>query len=239
MQSTNIAELQPRAEFGIVARQFQEQPARLHLLYGHSGVFTAGLIIGSAAQQPIAVIDGAIRFNSYTLAKVAAYLGMPAKILLHRTHVTRSFTAFQTEAAITTKLPRFLATHPCRIVVILGLLDTYYDEQVKPHECRQSLHRIIHTLRELVKKNIHVLIADVEVAEPPKGKENLFQFIKNSADVVTLLEPKENGFHFIEEITVPRATVVQELNSFTAENNSVKKGENSYGTKQRYIHTCR
>ncbi|MDI6765518.1 MAG: hypothetical protein QME52_01640 [Bacteroidota bacterium] len=197
MQSTNIAELQPRAEFGIVARRFQEQPARLHLLHGHSGVFTAGLIIGSAAQQSIAVIDAATRFNSYTLAKVAAYLGIPAKILLRRTYVTRSFTAFQTEAAITTKLPRFLAANPCRVVVILGLLDTYYDEQVKPHECRQSLQRILHTLKDMVKKNIHVLIADVEVAEPPKGKENLFQFIKNSVDVATILESCENGFHFI------------------------------------------
>ncbi len=222
MQSTNIAELQPRAEFGIEARRFQTQPARLHLLHGHSGVFTAGLIIGSAAQQPIAIIDAATRFNSYTLAKVAAYLGIPAKTLLHRTYVTRSFTAFQTEASITTKLPRFLAAHPCRIVVILGLLDTYYDEQVKPRECQQSLQRIMNTLRELVKKNIHVLIADVEVAEPPKGKENLFQFIKNSVDDITILESREEGFHFINFMGM-----------------LFKKGENSYGTKQRYLHTCR
>ncbi|MBA4313259.1 MAG: hypothetical protein C0417_11585 [Chlorobiaceae bacterium] len=204
------AELQPPPDFSSVAQQFQKQPAKLHLLHGHSGVFTVGLIIGSASQQPIAVIDGATRFNSYTLSKVAAYLGIPAKALLHRTHVTRSFTAFQTEAAITTKLPSFLATHQCRIVVILGLLDTYYDEQVKPYECLKSLQRIVNTLKELVKQNIHVLIADIEVADPPKGKENLFKLVKDAADDVAILEINENGFRL--------------------------KGENNYGTKQRYIH---
>ncbi|MBI5020202.1 MAG: hypothetical protein HZB59_02085 [Ignavibacteriales bacterium] len=196
---THIAKIQDIAEFSIIARQFQKQPAKLHLLHGHSSVFTVGLIIGSATQQPIAVIDGAVRFNSYTLSKVAAYLGIPAKVLLHRTHVTRAFTAFQTEAAITTKLPRFLATHHCQIVVILGLLDTYYDEQVKPHECQQSLHRILQTLRELVKQNHHILIADIEVANPPKGKENIFKLVKDAVDDATILDITENGFRLKEE----------------------------------------
>ncbi len=195
----HTTELKPLADFSIVARQFQTQPAKLHLLHGHSGVFTVGLIIGSAAQQPIAVIDGAVRFNSYTLAKIAESLGITPKLLLSRTHVTRSFTAFQTEAAITTKLPRFLVTHPCRIVIILGLLGAYYDEQVKPHECQQSLRRIMQTLRELVKQNIHVLIADAEVAELPNGKENLFQLVKNAVDNVGILEINESGFQLKEE----------------------------------------
>ena len=193
------AELRPIAEFGSAAHRLRERPARLHLLCGHSGVFTLGLAMGSASQQPISVIDGALRFNSYTLSKIARSLGMEAKALLHRTHVTRSFTAYQTEAAITGKLPRFLDASPCRIVIILGLLDTYYDEQVQPHECRQSLHRILGTLRSLVNRNIHVLIADLEVATPPQGKENLFRLLKESADTVTILEPHGNGFRLKEE----------------------------------------
>jgi hypothetical protein len=191
--------LQPIAEFGDAVHRLQERPAKLHLLCGHSGIFTLSLAMGSAAQQPIAVIDGAVRFNSYTLSKIAHSLGMEAKALLHRTHVTRSFTAYQTEAAITLKLTRFLASSHCRIVVILGLLDTYYDEQVQPHECRQSLRRILSTLRSLVDRNIHVLIADLEVTTPPQGKEDLFRLVKEAADTVTVLEPNENGFRLKEE----------------------------------------
>jgi hypothetical protein len=191
--TTSISELKN------AVNRLRERPARLHLLCGHSAVFTLSLAMGSATQQPIAVIDGAVRFNSYTLSKIANSLGMEAKALLHRTHVTRSFTAYQTEAAVTVKLPRFLAISSCRIVVILGLLDTYYDEQIQPHECRQSLHRILGTLKELVKKNIHVLIADLEVTTPPVGKEDLFNIVKKAADAVTILEPYENGFRLKEE----------------------------------------
>lgn len=113
-------------------------------------------------------------------------------------------------------------------MVILGLLDTYYDEQVKPNECRQSLQRILRTLRELAKQNIHVLIADVEVAEPPKGKENLFQLVRNAVDIVTILEPRYDGFHFInyfnrsEGASLQRATVVQ-VNSFTTKDKERRK----------------
>jgi len=193
------AEPEPTAGFGGAAHHLQERPAKLRLLCGHSGIFTLSLTMGSATQQPIAVIDGAMRFNSYTLSKIAHSLGIEARSLLHRTHVTRSFTAYQTEAAITVKLPRFLASSHCRIVVILGLLDTYYDEQVQPRECRQSLRRILGTLKSLVSRNVHVLIADLEITAPPQGKEDLFRLIKEAADAVTILEPYENGFRLKEE----------------------------------------
>jgi hypothetical protein len=198
-KTIHTAEIKLLAEVQSAAKQIQQQSAKLHLLHGHSNVFTISLLFGSASLQPIAVIDAAIRFNSYTLSSVAEYLGIPAKVLLQRTYVTRSFTAFQTEAAITTKLPHFLETHPCKIVIILGLLDTYYDEQIKPHECKQSIQRIMQKLRELVKQNIHVLIADVDVFKPPKGKENLFKIITNAVDKITVLEMTENGFQLKEE----------------------------------------
>jgi AraC-like DNA-binding protein len=184
-------------------------------------------MIGSATDQPIAVIDGAIRFNSYTLSKVAAQLGIAPKTLLRRTYVTRSFTAFQTEAAITAKLPRFLADHACRLVIILGLLDTYYDEQVKPHECKQSLQRIMQTLRALVANNIHVLIADVEIAEPPNGKENLFALINRAADVTAVLALRDDGSYCIEERKTPwdAITIPSRLSLTGTENH----GANSAG----------
>jgi hypothetical protein len=183
--------------FDVALSRVQRRPAAIHLLYGHSLVYTVSLLIGSAMKHPFAVVDGAMKFNSYTLSKIAALLGLPPKTLLRRTHLTRSFTAFQMEAAVTTKLPRFIDRTPCPLVIILGLLDTYYDEQVKPRECRQSLQRIVHTLRELTASNVHVLIADTEAGNVPPGKEELFHLIHHSADIVLRLE--QNGFEQDEE----------------------------------------
>ena len=156
---------------------------------------------GVWCNQPVAVVDGATQFNSYTLSRIAALLAIPPKVLLQRTHVTRSFTAFQTEAAITTKLRRFLAATPCRTVVILGLLNTYYDEQIKPHECRQSLQRIMQTLTTLAAENIHTLIADVEVRDAPPGKEMLFGLVHDAANVIVRIG--EHGFEFHKLFATP------------------------------------
>ena len=188
----HMIEPQSLSGFDAALNSVQRRPAGIHLLYGHSLVYTVSLLIGSAVQRPLAVVDGAMKFNSYTLSKIAALLALHPKTLLQRTHVTRSFTAFQTEAAVTTKLPRFLRHTPCPLVIILGLLDTYYDEQVKPPECRESLRRIVLTLRELTATNIHVLIADTEAVNVPPGKESLFHLIHHSADTVFRLE--QDGF---------------------------------------------
>ncbi|MFI5251875.1 MAG: hypothetical protein ACHQQQ_05505 [Bacteroidota bacterium] len=110
--------------------------------------------------------------------------------------MTRSFTAYQTEAALTIKLTRFAQTSPCRLAVILGLLDTYYDEQVKLAECRQSLCRVFRTLRMLTRQNVHIVVADVEVTGAPAGKDTLFGMLRSAADTVIILEQTQNGLRF-------------------------------------------
>lgn len=198
-EQQHIIEPQVISGLDSIAQQLHHKPAKLYLLHGHSSVFTAGLMIGSAVHQPIAVIDAAVRFSSYMLSRIASALGIQPRTLQRRTYVSRSFTAFQTEAVITQKLPRFLKTTPCPIVIILGLLDTYYDKQVKPHECKQSLQRIMLKLKKLTIDGTHVLIADVEVSTSPIGKEGLFHIVQNAADVELILQPNEFGIQLHEK----------------------------------------
>ena len=219
-------EVPPFPQLDIVASRLQQHPGAIHLLYGNSSVFIVSLLAGSMLRQPLAVIDGATRFNSYTMSRIASLLKFPPTAVLRQTHVTRSFTAFQTEAAIRTKLPRFLEQTHCSTVIILGLLDTFYDEQVKHHECRQSLRRIIKTLRELAKQNIHVVIADVHVDTVPPGKEPLFPLVYRSSDIVMRLERTKFGLQCIEERRVPlwdATTTPSRLSSIETE----KRGTNT------------
>lgn len=219
--------LQPFSGLEIITHRLQRQPANVYLLHGHSSAFTASLMIGSMIHQPIAVIDGSMRFNSYTLSSIATTLNIPPKRLLQKIHVTRSFTAFQTEAAITTKLPRFLRRIPCPMVIVLGLLDTYYDEQVKPHECEQSVQRIMQTFKELAKNNVHVLIADVEVLDPPPGKRRLFHLIRSAADIVLRLQPNDYSIQLNEERRTQlwdATTKLSRLSSIDKESSGVNFG---------------
>ena len=214
---TESSRFLPLACLGAAAGRFRGHPGAVHLLHGHSSVYTAALLFACASKRPVAVIDGSMRFNSYIVSRLASFLGLAPKKTLARVHVTRSFTAFQTEAAVTSKLPRFLLRTPCPLVVVTGLLDTYYDEQVKPSECRKSLGRVMRTFGELARRDTHVLIADVDVASAaPPGKSDLFALVQGGADEALLLG--HDGANFYLD---------QDLN---------QEWRTSHGTQQRYLH---
>lgn len=208
--------LAPVPGIELAVGRLRQRPAAVHLVHGHSSVYAGSLLIGASTDQAVAVIDGATRFNSYTLARIAATLHRPPEVVLRRTHVTRAFTAFQMEAAITKKLVRFLETVPCRLVIVLGLLHTYYDEQVTPHECRESLERVFDTFHLLTRNNTHILVADVSVEMPPPGKETLFQSLSQAADIVICLN--QDG------------VITQQPRILS------QQGELSDGPQQRYLH---
>jgi hypothetical protein len=197
---TESSRFLPLAGLDGAAERFRRFPAAVHLLHGHSSVYTAALLLGCASKRPVAVIDGSMRFNSYLISRLASFLGLPPGRTLERVHVTRSFTAFQTEAAVTSKLPRFLYRTPCPLVIVLGLLDTYYDEQVRPSECRESLLRIMRTLKVLARRETHVLIADVDVAAAaPPGKGDLFSLVRKEAESALLLGHDGTNFFLNQE----------------------------------------
>jgi len=197
--------LQDIPGFTTTLQAFRDQPAQLHVLYGHSSCYLLGLALGSATGDTVAVIDGGMKFNSYVLAELAAVVSCSPQELLRRTYLTRSFTAFQTEAAITAKLPPFIASSRCRSVIILDLLDTFYDDQIRPAECRESVHRILRTIQQLVAQNVHVLIAGVLVEHPPPGKENLFPLLQEAAHHVLAIHPEGHMLRLSEERNPPWA----------------------------------
>jgi hypothetical protein len=202
MKNKSSNELRSLAGWERIALRLGQPPGQVYLVTGHSSAYTASLIIGCAAGQQIAVVDGAMRFNSYLISRIAAGLDLEPKDLLRRTHVTRSFTAFQTEAAITTRLPEFLQRRSCGVVLILGLLQTYYDEQIHVHESEHSLHRVLQTLHRVKAQNRHVLIAEADVENPPEGKEHLFGMIRAATEVTLSIQPVDAGYELIEQRSI-------------------------------------
>ncbi len=224
---TESSRFTPLAGLGPAAGRFLGFPGAVHLLHGHSSVYTAALLFACASKRPVAVIDGSMRFNSYIISRLSSFLGLPPKETLARIHVTRSFTAFQTEEAVTSKLPRFLARVPCPLVVVTGLLDTYYDEQVRPSECRESLGRVMRTFAALARGGAHVLIADVDVGRAaPPGKPDLFGLVRRGADEALLLGHDGADFYLDQDLH-------RDLHQTPNQQRSTP-----HGTQQRHLHAA-
>ncbi len=179
-----------------VVNQFWASPrGKLFCLHGNDAVFRISLNVagqGLASGIPMTLIDGTNRFDVYYLAEFARRLadrqGPAARRspeeFLRNIYISRAFTCFQMEAVITDRLPAFVQARHSPVVLIFGLLDTFYDEQAPFHEVRAGLRRIIATLRELKQRNIALLLASLDLRPASGERRVLFPALAAAMDRV-------------------------------------------------------
>jgi hypothetical protein len=170
-------------------------PGKLFCLHGSNEVFRLSLTVaarGLAAGVPMTLIDGTNRFDVYYIAEFARRLAdhQPSSLrrspeeFLRNIYISRAFTCFQMEAVITDRLPAFVRAQRSPVVLIFGLLDTFYDEQAPLHEVRAGLRRIIATLRALKQQNIAMLLASLDVRPASSERKVLFPTLAAAMDRV-------------------------------------------------------
>ena len=179
-------------------------PGKLYLLHGareifHLSLFVASKILGE--HHPVAVVDGANRFDAYYLARVLRQQYGNPEPFLNQIYVSRGFTCYQMEAAITERLPKFLHRMKSKTAMIFGLLDTFYDEQAQFREVQQSLQRILRRLHEMKKEGISILLASLEMKVLPEERNQLFRTLRANADQLYRLEVNEEHYQlFLESL---------------------------------------
>ena len=179
-----------------LVQQFKSAPAgKLYCLHGTGSVF--GISLAAAAHVllnglPVTLVDGTNRFDAYYLAEFARkHAGVrpdgrrvTPEDFLDNIFVSRAFTCYQMEAVITERLPMFVRRSGSPVVIILGLLDTFYDEQAPLFEVKAGLQRIVGALRALRGDNVAVLLASMDVRLASKERNGLFPSLMTSMDRV-------------------------------------------------------
>jgi hypothetical protein len=180
-------------------RQFEaDPPGKLFCLHGDTSVFRLSMYAASSALlrgAPIALVDGTNRFDVYYIAEFARKVTsqrltkerVTPEQLLQRIFVARAFTCYQMEATITDRLPAFLKRTGASIVIIFGLLDTFYDEQAPLFEVKAGLQRIIAALHRLKQENISVLLASLDRKLESKERNGLFPRLMAAMDYTVQL----------------------------------------------------
>ena len=113
-----------------LVQSFVAPPGKVCLLYGDSLVFQFSLKMAAYAMaqgKPIAVVDGCNRFNVHLLSRFARERRIDPDDFLRRIYISRGFTCYQMEQAVSSRLPPFLELIDSNIAMIFGLLDTFYD----------------------------------------------------------------------------------------------------------------
>jgi len=133
----------------------QQAPAGLAALYGPDSVPLAlALTAQIALQRPVWVIDGGNRFDALWLAEYVARSGRAPEPVLARINISRAFTCHQMAERILSLPtpgsdpgPEAGAGEAIAPLVILHLLDTFYDENVPITEARRLLNALWPVLR--------------------------------------------------------------------------------------------
>ena len=197
--------------YAALVRQFHgAPPGKIYLLHGPGLVFRLSLSAAAQALQKgvvLTLVDGSNRFDAYYLAEFARTATarregpqVTPEEMLERIYVSRAFTCYQMEALITDRLPEFLGRSRSPVVIVFGLLDTFYDDQAPLFEVRQSLRRIIASLQRLRQEGIAVLLASQDLQPASGERGELFPALARAADSVFAVSTGESGLRITREV---------------------------------------
>ncbi len=125
------------------------KPGRGVLLWGGHlrSLAAAAAAWGVARRAPVLVVDAANRFDPYGLVREAAGRGLSPQAALTRVQVARAFTSHQLVRLLTETFPAMLA--PGSLVLLLGPVSLFYDEQVPLGERRRLFQDLVNLLARI------------------------------------------------------------------------------------------
>lgn len=126
------------------------------------------------ARGPLRVIDGGNLFNVLTLSRIIRRKVTDVEKALNRIYISRAFTCYQMESML-----HDLPTPPSP-VLLLDLLNTFYDESVNDQTSQRLLSNCIRHLRR-VSSSAPVLVS---IFPPPKAdcRPFLIDMLRGAAD---------------------------------------------------------
>jgi hypothetical protein len=125
------------------------KPGRGVLLRGEHlrAVAAAAAVWGVTRGAPVLVVDAANRFDPYRLVREAVHHDLSPQEALYRVRVARAFTSHQLVRLLAETFPAMLASGS--LVLVLGPVSLFYDEQVPLGERRRLFQDLVHHLTRI------------------------------------------------------------------------------------------
>ena len=138
-----------------------------------------------AARGPLRVIDGGNLFNVLTLSRIIRRKVTDVEKALNRIYISRAFTCYQMESMLH-DLPT-----PHNPVLLLDLLNTFYDESVNDQTSQRLLSNCVRHLRR-ASASAPVLVS---IFPPPKAhcRPFLIDTLRDAADQTWQWESRANA----------------------------------------------
>ncbi len=160
---------------------------KIGLLYGDLSLTRLalyGITLITADGYAVWVLDGANSFNAYFVARRARGWGYAPEPILERIKLSRAFTCYQMKELVTRRLASTLGPPQGTAIFCLGLLETFYDEDVKVADAVRMIKMISATFVTLARRGYTILITAREPRAEQKERLVLLDLLRASAQRV-------------------------------------------------------
>lgn len=171
---------------------FEQGGGELFVLFGHPEVNSFAqklLVMPLSRDYDVMVLDAGNLFDPYLISRMAQASGRKPREFLSKILVSRSFTCHQTYALV--RKVAGLNGHASSIVLVLGFLATFYDEEVSLAERRSFLRKTLMLLKEISQKGRKVLITSSDLPASVRGRFD--SLLLRAADRAVRLEVHQDG----------------------------------------------
>ncbi len=196
-------------------------PAKIALVHGApAGSITRFALhmafSGIARKKPVVYLDGGNSFDPFLLSKAARHAGLAPEDLLSRIHISRAFTCHQMHSLIVDRLAGALNEFGADVAIVSGLLNTFYDEDVKFGEAYDLLKEATAEFARLAGRGTRILLACPDTKLPLAPRQNRFvNLLKTVADKALRIEGEGDAATYSHE--KPRTKNRASLSSARAE----------------------
>lgn len=136
-------------------------------------------------------LDGANQFDPLLITRLARQRGREPAEFNQQIRVGRAFTCFQLTELLA-RVPRFLQGSSANVLMVTGLPDLYFDEDVREREATASFTEVLESLRALRSSSLAVgIFANASLLQTPRRL--LFQRVIAQADQVWRFTEQEGG----------------------------------------------
>jgi len=165
------------------------------LLFGNADLTRLalyGVTRVAADQHSVWVLDGANSFDAYFVARLARSWNYAPETILAHIKLSRVFTCYQMNELITRRLVSAVGSTKRAVILCLGLLDTFYDDDVPLTDAVRMIRMILTTFTVLVQRGYTILITVREPRNEQKERSVLLNLIRASAQRVECFRASPN-----------------------------------------------
>jgi hypothetical protein len=144
-----------------LAWESMKQQGGLYLIYGEAYVLELAQKMLSRpliTRTPVVIVDGNNGFNLYLYTRMAQYFTRRPEEFLRLIKISRAFTCHQM-VSLAERVQKTAEKYHSPLVVALDPLATFYDENVPLFEANKLFQQFQHTLRDLARRGLKVLMA--------------------------------------------------------------------------------